>query len=179
MRVRKRAAGPVTACCLGKSSPLERELIARGQVIPLAEGGFRVRTRESGENEGELAAVGDFVKLDGGGYPYPVRRESFLRTHRRTEEGFTAIPRLLEAWAVGQPRPEALDWLLEQGRLSLNEAEPQRYFSAELWGTRLCAPKDAVLVFYQIDRDGQGQISDADFNFVVREEFEAAYEILA
>ena len=178
MRICKRSS-PVTALCLGEGSPLEQELTARGLLVAQPDGGIRVRTRESGDGAGELACPGDFVKLDVGGYPYPVRRSTFLKTHQPTAQGFVTIPRQLEAWAVGQPRPEALDWLLEQGRLSLNEAEPQRYFSAELWGTRLSAPKDAVLVFYRIDRDGQGRITDADFNFVVREEFEAAYEILA
>ena len=74
MKVRKRPAGPVTALCLGEGSPLEWELIARGLLVPQPDGGIRVRTRESGEGPGELAQPGDFVKLDQGGFPYPVRR---------------------------------------------------------------------------------------------------------
>ena len=179
MKVRKRPAGPVTALCLGEGSPLEWELIARGLLVPQPDGGIRVRTRESGEGPGELAQPGDFVKLDQGGFPYPVRREVFLQTHRETETGFVAIPTTLDAWQLGQPRPEALDWLLARGRLILNESDPERCFSAQLWGTRLTAPGNAVLVFYRIDRDELGQITDVDFNFVVREEFDAAYEILS
>ena len=179
MKVRKRPAGPVTALCLGEGSPLERELIARGLLVPQPDGGIRVRTRESSEEPGELAQPGDFVKLDQGGFPYPVRREVFLQTHRETEAGFVAIPKTLDAWQLGQPRPEALDWLLARGRLVLNESDPERCFSAQLWGTRLTAPGDAVLVIYRTRRDEAGQITDVDFNFVVREEFDAAYEILS
>lgn len=179
MKVRKRPAGPVTALCLGEGSPLERELIARGLLVPQPDGGIRVRTRESGEEPGELARLGDYVKLDQGGFPYPVRREVFLQTHRETKAGFVAIPKTLDAWQLGQPRPEELVWLLARGRLVLNESDPERCFSAQLWGTRLTVPGDAVLVFYRTRRDELGQITDVDFNFVVREEFDAAYEILS
>jgi len=36
-------------------------------------------------------------------------------------------------------------------------------------------PRDAIIVFYSLDYDGEGNIMDADFNFVQREEFQKTY----
>lgn len=179
MIIRKKEAPPVTAFCLGEGSDLEKKLIEKGQLIRREDGSFEVRTRESGENPGEAARAGDYVKLDAGGFPYPVSKETFEREHRLTAEGYRQIPRLLQAWAVGETPPPALCWLLEEGRLQLDPQDPEHFYQAELWGTKLSAPWDAVLVFYQITTGEDGQIQDVDFNFVVREIFDQSYEILS
>ena len=42
----------------------------------------------------------------------------------------------------------------------------------------MSAARDAVLIFYSITRDEQGDIVDADFNFVAREEFNQTYRFI-
>ena len=178
MIVRKKEAPPVTVFRLGEGSALERELAEKGMLIARPDSSFEVRTRESGEGLGETARAGDFVKLDVGGFPYPVSEEAFLREHRLTEAGYLQIPRDLQAWTPEEARPAVLDWLLERGRLSLHPEDPAHYYEAERWGTRLTAPEDAVLVFHRILAGPDGEILDVDFNFVVREIFDRSYEIL-
>ncbi len=179
MVIRKKLAPPVTVCCLGEGSELEQTLMIRGVLLAKADGSYEVRTRESGENAGEAAKAGDFVKLDSGGFPYPVSRDTFLRNHRLTAEGYVQIPRVLQAWTLEEAPSPALNWLLAQDRLQLDPQDPAHTFQAELWGTRLTAPRDAVLVFYKILTGDDGEIRDVDFNFVVREVFSESYEILS
>ena len=47
-----------------------------------------------------------------------------------------------------------------------------------LWGTEETAAKDAVVVFYGVERDADGAIAKIDFNFVARNVFEQTYELL-
>jgi len=72
---------------------------------------------------------------------------------------------------------EEMSWLLETGRLTLNEEDESRYFNAEQWGSPLSAAKDAALVFYEIRKNKEG-IADISFNFVENGVFRATYEIL-
>ncbi|MBQ1412657.1 MAG: hypothetical protein IIY93_05645, partial [Clostridia bacterium] len=64
------------------------------------------------------------------------------------------------------------------GRIRHREDDENAYFNAVLWGAPLSAAKDAVICFYSITRDGNGVITDADFNFISRAEFEKTYDIL-
>lgn len=64
------------------------------------------------------------------------------------------------------------------GKLLINEEDPDRYFSAQLWGTTLSAAKDAVIVFYSVTRDPDGKILEISFNFVARSEFDKTYDII-
>ena len=78
----------------------------------------------------------------------------------------------------GDPMGPEMQYLVEHKQLTFHEDEPNRYFQAPLWGTMLSAARNAVIVFYRIDRDESGKILDAEFNFVARDEFEKTYEIL-
>ena len=51
-------------------------------------------------------------------------------------------------------------------------------YRARLWGAELSAPRDAVLVFYRVERDEGGAIVDMRYNFVAREEFDKSYRIV-
>lgn len=177
MIILKREGLPVKVCRLGEDSPLERELIRNGSVRRRPGSSYEVFSRESGREKGELAEAGDFVKVDRGGWPYPVRSGDFLAEHRLRDGEWIQIPRPLEAWEPGQPMSDAVLWALEHGRLRLDESDHERFFQARLWGADLSAPRDAVLVFYRIQRDPSGQILDLNFNFVVREEFLRTYQI--
>ena len=178
MIIQKKAELPVTACCLGEGSPLEKTLIEKKWLNIRPDGRWEVHTRESAADRGEMAETGDFVKVDVGGYPYPVKASVFHREHRRDEEGYRQIPRPLEAWAVGEPKTPTLEWLLSMGRLRIEQSDPTHFFRAQMWGTQISAPADAVLVIYHTDRNSAGEILDVDFNFVDHEVFSLSYDIL-
>lgn len=178
MIVMKRGEVPVIACRLGDGSELEKRLIAAGALKRLDDGCYEVFSREAVNSGGELAEPGSYVKVDQEGFPYPNSAEYFLANHELTERGYVQLPRPLEAWRDGQPVSDAVRFLLDSGRLTINRQHPERYYSARLWGTILSSNRDAVIVFYEIKRSEDGRVTDAHFNFVVREEFERTYEIL-
>ena len=63
------------------------------------------------------------------------------------------------------------------GRLTLKQEDPERYFNAFLWGADLSAAKDATVVFYNIDKNEEGEITDISFNFVAAKDFNENYKI--
>ena len=73
---------------------------------------------------------------------------------------------------------EEIDFLVKNKGLQFNTEDSKTYFSAPLWGTILTAAKDAAIVFYSIDRNIDGTIINADFNFVVLDEFMKTYQFL-
>jgi len=178
-KVRKKKGNVVRACCLGSGSPLELELMQRGCIRRLPDGGYEIFSREAKDGRGELASAGDYVKLDAGGNPYPNDRAFFEANHDWIDgENYCQRSRTVSAWQLGDAPCDAIDFLLERGRLHIDPQSEEKYFSAVLWGAPLSAARDAVIVFYAIERDDQGGVADVDFNFVVREEYEAAYEEL-
>lgn len=78
----------------------------------------------------------------------------------------------------GDPVGPEVRYLMEHKGLTLCGDDPERYFRAPLWETELTAARDAVLVFYRILRDEGGEIRDAEFNFVARDEFDKTYEMV-
>ena len=69
-------------------------------------------------------------------------------------------------------------WLLERKLLTLKEQEPERFFNAFLWGADMSAAIDATLIFYSVDRDADGQITDISFNFVAKSAFDTCYTLV-
>lgn len=45
-----------------------------------------------------------------------------------------------------------------------------------LWGADLSTARDANVIFYNIERDAQEHITDINFNFITRAQFENDYE---
>ena len=178
MIILKKSAQPVTACCLGESSALEKTLEEKKMIIRKPGGFWEVHTRESAGNRGEIAKTGDYVKLDVGAYPYPVKARVFLREHRLEKDGYWQIPRELEAWTVGEPRTPVLEWLLSTGRLRIVQNDPAHYFQAQMWGTQISAPEDAIVVFSHVSRNASGDILNVDFNFVDHEVFLLSYDVI-
>ena len=76
------------------------------------------------------------------------------------------------------PMCPEVQYLIDNKGLELKPDDPEHYFNAELWGTMMSAPIDAYLMFYSIDRAEDGSITDASFNFVVRDWFEGVYSVL-
>ena len=66
-------------------------------------------------------------------------------------------------------------------KLLLHLAEPdvEGFQLCGKWGTEETAAKDAIIVFYQIQRDDRGKIIKIDFNFVGKSEFDKTYQIVS
>ena len=171
----------VKAYCLGEGSEVEQLLIRQERIRLLPAGAYELMSQEAKNGGGQRAVAGDYFKvddIDGVYYPYPNSREYFLNNHIHLE-GDTyeqkAVP--LVIWQWGDGPCDAIEYLLEQGILTLNHEDPDRFFNAFLWGADLSAARDATVVFYDILRDADGAVTDVSFNFVAKEEFERSYTV--
>lgn len=169
----------VKAYPLGAGHPMEAALIAEGAIRLRPDGTYELFSQEAANGCGQIARPGDYFKvdtIDGRHFPYPNSREFFLENHTHLEgDTYEQANKPLMVWqAADAPTPE-LRWLVETGRLTLKPQEPDRYFNAFLWGADLSAAADATLVFYSVDRDENGAITDISFNFVAKPEFDASY----
>ena len=180
--VMKRHGKAVTAYRLGDNSPALAALIQEGKIIPLENEEYEIMSQEAvngGSEHGELARIGDYVKIDSSGYPYPNSAAFFAENHRHIAgDAYEQIPRPLLAWTANEPMCPEIEFLLKEGRLKIHEDDSSRYYSAALWGTLECAAKDAVIVFYEITTDSKGSICDISFNFVARDEFDKTYNVI-
>lgn len=172
----------VQAYPLGAGHPMEQALIEEGAIVRNSDGTYALFSQEAVNGEGQIAYPGDYFKVDtvdGRHYPYPNSREFFLENHvHMGGDDYEQKPKPLMIWQYGDERPEALLWLLEKGRLTLKEEDEAHYFNAFLWGADLSAARDATLIFYSVDRDGEGAIADVSFNFVAKDAFDESYMIL-
>lgn len=179
-KVRKKEGKIIFAYRLGADSEMERTMIREGRIRKTVDGSYEIFSSEARNNRGEQAKPGDYFKVDGLGNPYPNKKEWFEARHAL--EGENRYRQKLEAyaaWEDGDPVSEPLQYLLDQHLLKIQTEDAASYFSAKIWGTELTAAKDAVLVFYQIERDKAGMIRDVDFNLVARSEFDRTYEYVS
>lgn len=178
-RVIKNKGKIVKAYCLGTNGEVESRLTAEGKIRRREDGMYELFSQEAVNGAGELAKAGDYFKVDSEGMPYPNEKKWFEENHRHIEgDLYEQYPKPLDAWEAGDPVCDAMEFILKEGRLKLNPESEDRYFEAFLWGAVLTAKKDAVLVFYQIDRNEKGTIQDVSFNFVARKEFELTYHYI-
>lgn len=172
----------ITAYPLGEGHPMEAALIAEGAIRLLPDGTYELFSQEAVNGSGQIVHAGDYFKvdtIDGRHYPYPNNREFFLANHIHLGgDEYEQINRPLPIWQAGDEMFEQLRWLLDTGRLTLKPEDPDHYFNAFLFDTDLSAPIVATLVFYRVDRDDTGAITDIDFNFVAKAEFDACYTLL-
>ena len=172
----------VLAYPLGAGHPMEALLIEEGAIRLLPDGSYELFSQEAVNGHGQLAQPGDYFKVDtinGRHFPYPNDREYFLSNHTHLSgDDYEQINKPLMIWQTGDEISDEIKWLLDTGRLTLNPQDPTRFFNAFLWGADLSAAADATLVFYGVDRDENGCITDISFNFVARPEFESSYVVM-
>lgn len=174
-KVIKNIGKEVKAYRLGAKSTMEQALIAEGKIRVHNNGSYELFSQESND-KGEMAVAGDYFKVDNAGYPYPNRADWFEANHRHIDGNrYEQMPKALDAWEATEPLTEEVAFLLNEGKLKLHPEKPEEYFGATLWGAWLTAAADAILVFYGVTRNEDGTITDADFNFVARKEFESTY----
>ncbi len=166
----KKQGKRICAWQLGSGSAMEAELIREGMIVRRGDT-YEIFSRECGSETGQIVRAGDYFKIDEGGKPYPNERTWFEKHHRPLGgDEYEQIPVPLMAWEAGDPDDAPVRTLIGEGRLTISEEDPEHYFQADLWGTHLAAPKDAVLVIYDFD--------EREFNFVAREIFNNTYEIV-
>ena len=172
----------VKAYPLGAGHPMEAALIAEGAIRLREDGSYELFSQEAVNGQGQVAQPGDYFKvdtIDGRHFPYPNSREFFVENHVHLGgDEYEQKNKPLQIWQTADEMPDAVKWLVDNGRLTLKPEDPAHYFNAFLWGADLSAASDATLVFYGIDYDETGAITDASFNFVAKPEFEASYTIL-
>ena len=178
--VQKKKGKIVTAYQLGTQHLVIDKLIQEKKIIPLLNGEFEVMSQEAVHGKGEIAQIGDFIRLDADGWRYPNTQEFFKNNHRHLRgDEFEQLSRPLKAWVADEELCEEVFFLIKNKGLFLNADDPSHYFTARLWGTLESAAQDAVLVFYSTQRNKTGQLIDADFNFIARNIFDQDYEILS
>lgn len=172
----------VKAYPLGAGHPMEAVLIAEGAIRLREDGSYELFSQEAVNGHGQIAYAGDYFKfdtIDGHHYPYPNGREYFLENHTYLGgDEYEQVNKPLLIWQAGDALTEEIRWLVDTGRLTLKPQDPSHFFNAFLWGADLSAAADATLVFYSVDRDTAGSITDISFNFVAKPEFEASYSII-
>ncbi len=179
MKIIKQKGKTVSAYMLGTDSPVLNKLVEAGKIIPYDNGFFEIMSQESVNGKGQIASIGDFVKLDSSGNPYPNDREFFLSNHRHIEgDKYEQLPKPLLAWSIDEPVSKEVAFLILNKNLVLDLTNPEKFFTAPLWGTVESSPRDSLLVFYSVTRDDVGNIIDADFNFVAKSEFDKTYSVL-
>ena len=166
----------VNACQLGQNTKLEQNLMNAGRLVRVSAEQYEVFSQEATGKHGEVAYVGDYIKLDTAGFPYPNKRNYFEKNHRKIGENeYEQIAQPLQAWCLGEPVDEAIEFLLQHKGLKFDLESEERCFSAPLWGTQLTAKQDAVLLIYRVNRNEDDTIADIEYNFVAREEFSKTY----
>lgn len=182
MKVIKKQGNIIEAYRLGEESEKMQELLNKGLVVEKQAGIYEVFSQEAVNGKGEIAYVGEFLKIDSKGMPYPNKIEYFLNNHRRLGENkYEQIPKSLEAWTCTEEQElcEEILYLMEEKGLVIDKENENAYYTAPLWGTLLSAAKNAVIIFYKIERADDGKILDIDFNFVERNEFEKTYQVIS
>ncbi len=166
----------VSAWRLGDNSDMEKRLIQEGK-IKLSDGGvYEIFSREAMSGSGESANAGDYFKVDSQGYPYPNDKEFFEKKHRHIDgDTYEQLPTPLDVWFLEDGMCDEIQFLLDHKGLKINPDDEEKYFSAPLWGTLLSTGKDSAIVFYSLQMDKEGKITDIDFNFVAADEFAKTY----
>ena len=178
-RIVKKQGNRILAYRAGDDGPEIQKLIRRGRIRKRDENTYEIFTKEAVHGKGEVIHAGDYIKIDSEGWPYPNSKEFFERNHIHISGSlYEQLQRELWAWDTGEDMCPEMEYLIREKGLVIREDDEQLYFTAKLWGTTLSAAKDAVVVFYRIERDENGEIRSCDFNFVARADFDAAYDIL-
>lgn len=179
IRIIKKNGKKVSAYQLGDKCSIIDDLIQQGKIKKITNDSYEIFSQEAVNGKGEIAHCGDYIKIDSSGYPYPNTAIFFEANHKWLGGNeYEQIPIPINAWTVQEPMCEEIEFLTQKKGLVINADDQEHYFNAILWGTKLSAAKDSVIVFYDITKNSFGKIVDVDFNFVCRKEFEKSYLII-
>lgn len=178
MRRARKKGKKIAAYELGAGSSMELELMREGKIKSDDGKKFSLSSFEGVEE----ATAGDFFKVsyfDGEKFPYPNSRSFFLLNHKHLgDDYYEQNSKPISVWFKGDSLEEPeIKFLFQTGKLTLNPEDLAHYFEAFLWGAKLSAASDAVLIFYEVERDGD-LIQDIDFALVNRKIFDQDYLLL-
>ena len=175
-KVIKKKGDVIEAYELGAGTTKEKELISQGKIVYRGNGIYEVFSQESKNGEGQFAIKGDYIKIDSEGFPSPKTKEWFLANHKLLSKNkYEQLPKELLAWECKEKITPEMKFLISERGLYLDYDNDKEFFGAELWGAYLTAPKDAVVIFYDVKYDENGNVIDAEYNFVARKEFKLTY----
>ena len=182
-KLMKNSGKKVNAYELGANTPMEDMMLREGKIV-LEDGVYYLRSTEvvNAGTKGQEAHAGDFFKVDGEGNPYPNGRDWFLEHHKIIDAPngvYEQIPQPNEAWFVGEPVTDAVQFAVDHELVKLDPENPEQFFGAHLWGEWLTAPSTAALMFYSISRNRVGIVTAVDFNFVIESEIQQNYHIVS
>lgn len=182
LRVKKKHRKIVQAYKLGTEHERLDQLIAEEKIIDLRNGSFEVFSQEAVKSEsghGQVAYAGDWIRLDGAGNPYPSKDEWFQDNMRQiSDDDYEQIPKELMGWTADMEKSPEIEFLIREKGLKLDENSFNKYYSAILWGNLEAADRNAVLVFYSVSYNDDGVVTDAEYNFVERKEFDRTYDVI-
>lgn len=182
LRIKKKHGKIVQAYKLGTKHEQLEQLIAEGKIIDLENGSFEVFSQEAVKSEsghGQVAYAGDWIRLDGAGYPYPSK-DDWVQDNMRHISGdnYEQISKELMGWTADMEMCPEIEFLIREKGLKFDKKSFDKYFSAILWGNLEAADRDAVLVFYSVSYNDDGAVTDAEYNFVERKEFDRTYDVI-
>ena len=164
---------------LGAGSATEQEMIRCGKIVARPGGIFEIFSREAAGKTGQVAAAGDFFKVDDYGFPHPWKRAAFLQQHLFLEgDWYQEAARRVKIWRLADPVCEEIRFLLDHDILRIKPDDPERCFTALIWGTEETAASDAVVVIFDADRDTEGRVTGVHFNFVEIGYFNKHYRVI-
>lgn len=182
LRIKKKCGKIVQAYKLGATHVVLEQLMKMGKVVDLKDGSYEFFSLEAVNSEsghGQVAYAGDWVRLDSAGFPYPSKDDWFQNNMRHIfGDDYEQVPKELMGWTADMEMCPEIDFLIQEKGLRLDENSFDKYFSAVLWGNPEAANRNAVLVFYGISYADDGTITDAEYNFVERQEFNRTYDVI-
>ena len=177
MRQAIKTATKVIAYRLGDNSEKEQELIAEGKIRKLSETEYEIFSTESKNAAGEMAAKGDYFKIDSSGNPYPNAKEWFEKSHNFVDGNiYNQIVKPIGVWSFTEGMIPEIDFIIRTGKLLVNEADDDKYFTAELWGAVLSASKDSLILIRGVETNDAGDLTNVSFDFITKDEFEKTYQ---
>ena len=164
---------------LGAGSVTEQEMIRCRKIVPRPGGIYEIFSREATGKTGQIASAGDFFKVDNYGFPHPWRKAAFLQQHQFLEgDWYQEAARRVKIWRLSDPVCEEIRFLLNRGILRIDPDNPDRCFTALIWGTEETAASDAVVVIFDTARGAEGCITGVNFNFVEIGYFNKHYRVI-
>ena len=176
-RIKKMEGILVHAFCLGKDDELLQSYFDEGRIIKNDNEKYVINMNEG--KGSEICESGSYIIIDKEDNLYPTDPLYFKTTHKRKRDHeYIQISKQFWAWMHGEPDSEEIDFLKNYKKLVVNKNSISEYYSAPLWGTVKTADRDSILIFYNVQRDDEGVITDIDYNFVSRDEFYNVYRII-
>ncbi|MCD7904530.1 MAG: hypothetical protein LUG24_02925 [Clostridiales bacterium] len=137
MRYAVKIPRKIRAYRLGDKSKAELELIREGAIKPLSGERYELFSQEAVNGRGEIALKGDCFKVDtveGRHFPYPNKKAYFEKHHRQLyEDYYETVNSPVGVWQFGDDMCNEVKFLLENGKMTINEQNEYGYFNAELW----------------------------------------------